>query len=62
MPKLLKMGDGGFISGGILNSWEYGEPDNTVIDEANSGDNAWVTNLDGDYNNDELSYVRSLRF
>ncbi|MCO4805380.1 MAG: T9SS type A sorting domain-containing protein [Flavobacteriales bacterium] len=55
-------GDGGFISGGILNSWEYGEPDNTVIDEANSGDNAWVTNLDGDYNNDELSYVRSLRF
>lgn len=55
-------GDGGFISGGILNSWEHGEPDNTNIDAAYSGDNAWVTDLDGDYNNDELSYVRSLRF
>ena len=55
-------GDGQFQTGGILNSWEYGEPDNTNISSAYSGDYAWVTDLDGNYNNDELSYVRTPRY
>ena len=55
-------GDGGFESGGTLNSWEFGEPTNTIIDSAYSGDSAWVTNLDGDHNNSELSFVRSPAF
>ncbi|GAB5538507.1 MAG: hypothetical protein Salg2KO_06100 [Salibacteraceae bacterium] len=53
---------GGFEGGGILSTWEYGNPTNTSISGAFSGDSAWVTNLDGDHNNDELSYVRSVKF
>jgi len=44
------------------NSWEFGMPDNTMINAANTGNNAWVTNLDGNYNNDELSYFQSVCF
>lgn len=51
--------DGNWKSSGILPSWEWGEPDNTNIASAYSGDNAWVTDLDGSYNNDELSYLTS---
>jgi hypothetical protein len=54
--------DGGWNSSGVLPSWEHGEPDNTIISSAFGGDNAWVTNLDGDYNNDELSYLSSPLF
>lgn len=53
--------DGNWVSGGTANSWEHGEPDNTNISSANSGTDAWVSNLDGNYNNDESSYVRSPR-
>lgn len=52
-------GAGGWATGGSLSSWELGLPNNTFIDTANSGVNAWVTNLDGDYNNNEQSYVES---
>lgn len=52
-------GNGGWSEGGILSSWEHGEPDNTYISTAATGDYAWVTNLDGNYNNDELSYLQS---
>ncbi len=54
-------GAGGWVSGQIevANSWELGLPTNTFIDTANSGVNAWVTNLDGDYVEDEESYVES---
>lgn len=55
-------GDGSWSDGGILNSWELGEPDNTFISAAGEEDNAWVTDLDGDYNNDEFSYVNSPEF
>lgn len=51
--------DGFWNSGGILPSWEHGQPANSTISDAYSGDNAWVTNLDGDYNNDELSYLET---
>ncbi len=44
------------------NSWEFGIPDNNIINAANTGNNAWVTNLDGDYNTNELSYFQSVCF
>ena len=52
-------GDGGWITGGTLSSWELGLPTNTFIDTAFSGVNAWVTNLDSAYNNSELSFIES---
>lgn len=52
-------GDGGWTSGGTASSWELGEPQGTFIDTANSGINAWVTNLAGDYNVSENSYIES---
>ena len=44
---------------GNASSWEFGPPKGLVITEAASGKNAWVTNLDGDYNDAELSYLNS---
>ena len=44
------------------NSWEFGVPAGTEISAANSGDNAWVTNLAGDYNSSEFSYFQSVCF
>ncbi len=40
-------------------TWELGQPSNTVISSAASGQNAWVTNLDGLYNNNEDSFIES---
>ena len=40
-------------------TWEFGTPNTPAIPAAASGDNAWVTNLEGPYNNDELSYLHS---
>ncbi len=40
-------------------SWEYGTPGGSVISTAASGSGAWVTNLSGLYNNNELSYLLS---
>jgi hypothetical protein len=53
---------GSWTVGGILTSWEHGEPNNSTISNAASGDDAWVTDLNGDYNNDEFSYVQSIEF
>ncbi len=44
------------------NSWEFGMPANSLINAANSGNNAWVTSLDGDYNTNEFSYFQSVCF
>lgn len=52
-------GDGGWTSGGVLNSWELGDPETAFIDTAHSGINAWVTNLDGTYENGTDAYVES---
>ncbi|MBW2461653.1 MAG: hypothetical protein JRH11_08400, partial [Deltaproteobacteria bacterium] len=51
--------DGGWTTGGTNSSWEYGTPDGSIIDAAANGTGAWVTNLDGDYNNSEDSYIES---
>lgn len=40
-------------------SWARGAPSNTIIDSADSGTSAWVTNLDGDYANNEMSFLTS---
>ena len=42
-----------------LPTWEFGTPQNIFINGAASGENAWVTGLEGDYNNNELSYLVS---
>lgn len=51
--------DGYWSSGGVLNSWQWGIPAGTIINSAASGNNAWVTNLSGNYNNNENSFVVS---
>ncbi|PTM11952.1 MAG: hypothetical protein DA407_00275 [Bacteroidetes bacterium] len=56
-------GTGGWTVHGNNPSWELGTPANTqTINQAASGDNAWVTNLDGDYNNLDQSWVESPPF
>ena len=56
-----ELGHGGWvaepISGSI--SWEYGMPSGEIINSAASGTNAWVTNLTGNYNNNEQSMLTS---
>ena len=51
-------GKGGWISTGKNNSWKYGTPSGATIYFAASGNNAWVTNLTGNYNSNEISYVK----
>jgi len=56
--------DNGYWStGGDATSWGYGNPDelNTelIINSAASGDNIWVTNLTGNTNTSEISYIES---
>lgn len=38
---------------------DFGVPQGTLINAAATGDSAWVTNLSGDYSNNELSYLTS---
>lgn len=40
-------------------SWELGQPNANTINRAFSGNNAWVTNLEGFYANNEQSYLLS---
>lgn len=51
-------GDGNWYSSGINSTWEYGLPNGNTI-KADTGSNAWATNLDGNYNNTEFSYLTS---
>ena len=50
---------GDWYTGGINSSWQWGQPAATIINKAANGTNAWVTNLTGDYNNYEYSYLYS---
>ena len=52
-------GTGGWTSSGTLSSWARGIPNGAIISSAASGQYAWITNLTGDYNNSELSYLES---
>ncbi|MBT8377337.1 MAG: fibronectin type III domain-containing protein, partial [Bacteroidia bacterium] len=53
-------GDGGWTAvNGANGTWAVGAPSATIINSADSGTNAWVTNLTGDYNTSEDSSVES---
>ncbi len=52
-------GDGYWRAIGDSSSWEFGNPNGATINSAASGVNAWVTNLTGNYNNNESSYLQS---
>jgi hypothetical protein len=52
-------GEGSWHSAGKNNSWAYGTPAATRINRAASGSKAWKTNLTGNYNDGEKSYLYS---
>jgi PKD repeat protein len=52
-------GTGYWQSGGTLSSWELATPNNNVINSAASGIKSWITNANGNYNTNEVSYVES---
>ncbi|HOE04117.1 MAG TPA: T9SS type A sorting domain-containing protein [Bacteroidales bacterium] len=51
-------GDGGWFTYGTNSSFELGTPAGTIINTAGEGNYSWVTNLDGNHNNSELSYLQ----
>jgi MAM domain, meprin/A5/mu/Secretion system C-terminal sorting domain len=51
--------NGGWTTGGTLSSWALGTPAGTFINTASHGTRAWVTNLTGNYPDNEQSYVMS---
>jgi hypothetical protein len=51
--------NGYWFSAGQNNSWQWGKPAKTVIHKAANGTNAWVTNLKGNYNDNEYSFLYS---
>ncbi|GGC07530.1 S8 family serine peptidase [Dyadobacter sediminis] len=51
--------DGFWYSRGTNNSWQYGIPASAQISHAASGRKAWKTNLAGNYNDKEDSYLYS---
>lgn len=52
-------GQGWFHSKGKNDSWDFGTPKSPKINRAASGANAWKTNLSGNYNDQEESYLYS---
>ena len=55
----LEANSGGYYTEGINDSWQYGTPASPKINKAASGTKAWKTNLTGNYNNLEQSYLYS---
>lgn len=55
-------GPAGWHSGGDNSSWELGTPNDTVIQGAYHGTQAWTTGLTADYHPWEESYVASVCF
>ncbi len=51
--------NGGFYTDGFMSSWQYGAPSSTRINKAASGKKAWKTNLTGNHNDLEESYLYS---
>ena len=52
-------GTANWYSKGQNNSWQWGTPVKTTINKAANGTRAWVTNLTGKYNTNEISYLYS---
>ncbi|NNF01971.1 MAG: hypothetical protein HKN22_04745, partial [Bacteroidia bacterium] len=55
-------GTGGWQSSGVNSNWAWGIPNGTQINSAASGLRAWVTNLNGNYGPNQLSYLESPYF
>ncbi len=55
----LESNDGNWHAMGKNMSWEHGTPAGTNLDAAHSGENAWVTNLDGIYQYSDSSFLVS---
>ncbi len=51
--------NGNWYTKGSNSSWEWGAIGKSIIYKAANGVNGWVTNLSGDYNTNELSYLYS---
>jgi hypothetical protein len=51
--------NGGWYADGVATSWQYGTPVSPKINRAASGSYAWKTTLNGNYQDDELSYLYS---
>jgi len=51
--------DGYWYTNGINDDWQWGAPQKPIINKAANGNNAWVTNLTGNYNDNELGYLYS---
>ncbi|MBS1781844.1 MAG: S8 family serine peptidase [Bacteroidetes bacterium] len=51
--------NGNWFAMGSNNSWQYGTPNSLKIKTAASGNKVWATNLTGNYNNNERSYLYS---
>lgn len=51
--------DGFFYSRGLNSSWQWGTPNKTIINGAANGSKVWATGLNGNYNDNELSYLYS---
>jgi len=53
-------GKDGWLSESIgLSSWEFGTPNNSLLNSAYSGDSAWVTGIDTNYYDAENSWIAS---
>ncbi|WP_152604851.1 hypothetical protein [Psychroserpens jangbogonensis] len=52
-------GAGGWSAQGTNTSWELGSPSGELIGFPVSGSNAWVTNLSGDYSDNENGWIQS---
>ncbi|UCG27158.1 MAG: leucine-rich repeat domain-containing protein, partial [Bacteroidales bacterium] len=48
-----------WTTGGTNSSWEFGTPSGSTINSTATGSNVWMTNLSGDYNANEASFVYS---
>ena len=51
--------NGYWFTGGTNDSWQWGKPQKTIIHKAANGANAWVTNLTGNYNDNQYAYLYS---
>ena len=51
--------NGGFYTTGNNTSWQWGTPAKTIMNKAPNGSKAWVTNLNGNYTDNETSYLVS---
>src|SRR5690606_7335059 len=51
--------DGNWYTDGFNSSWQYGTPNSLRLKKAASGAKVWTTNLTGNYNDNEESYLYS---